>query len=171
VNKKYRAPDTLPLIQHGRELAKVSEKRNHSRLPVTKLHRDDYRSSVIGQALKRTVLSVSAAPADHQALRHALNDQIWRVEEAANYHEAIACLRRDRMHVVLCWPDLPEGTWKNLLSQIAALTDPPALIVGSGAPDEHLRAEVRSLGGHSVLLRPFKAEEVRQLLTLASASR
>jgi DNA-binding response OmpR family regulator len=145
----------------------VPQKKKHSQLPVTKLPGGNYRSSVIGQAFRRRVLSVSAFAADHQALRDALNPHVWQVEEAANYHEAIACLRRDRMHVVLCWSHLPDGTWKNLLSQIAALTDPPALIVGSGAPDEHLRTEVHNLGGYGVLARPFTGEELREFLALA----
>jgi DNA-binding NtrC family response regulator len=171
VNQKYKAIDTLALIQHGRELGKVPEKEKHLRLPVTKVHRGDYRSSAIGQALRRRVLSVSALAADHQALRHALNDQVWQVEEAANYQEAIARLRCDRMHVVLCGSHLPDGSWKDLLSQIAAIPDPPALIVSSGAPDEHLCAEVHNLGGYSVLVRPFKGEEVRQMLALAYSTR
>jgi DNA-binding response OmpR family regulator len=144
----------------------VPERKHHSQRAVTKLPRG-YRFSAIGQAPRRRVLSVSTLADDHLTLRHALNDQIWQVEEAANYHEAIARLRCDRMQVVLCESHLPDGSWKDLLGQIAALTDPPALIVSSGAPDEHLLAEVRSLGGYSVLVKPFKGEELRQVLALA----
>jgi len=121
----------------------------------------------MGQAPRRRVLSVSAFAGDHQAFREALNDPTWQVDVAANYQQAVARLRCDRMQVVVCESHLGDGTWKDLLSQIAAISDPPALIVSSGAVDEHLVAEVHNLGGYGVLLRPFKREEVRQMLAQA----
>jgi DNA-binding NtrC family response regulator len=135
-----------------------------------KVPRGDSRSHAIGEAPRRKVLSVSAFTDDHQAFRQALNDQIWHVEAAANYQQAIARLRCDRMQVVVCESHLADGTWKDLLGQIAAIPDPPALIVSSEAVDEHLLTEVRNLGGYGVLLRPFKGEEVRQMLALASCT-
>ncbi len=121
----------------------------------------------LGPVHRRRVLSTSPFVSDHQALRSALNDQIWQVEEAANYQQAIACLCCERIDVVVCEAHLPDGTWKDLLGHIAAIPDPPVLIVSSALVDGSLCTEVRSLGGYAVLAKPFACEDTQQKLTAA----
>ena len=52
------------------------------------------------------------------------------------------------------------ATWRDILSHIAELTEPPVVIVTSRAADADLRAEVHALGGYGVLAKPFQEEEV-----------
>jgi len=120
---------------------------------------------------QRTILSISAVAADHDSLRRILSDQLWEIDIASNYQEAVACLCRDRVDVVVCERHLPDGTWKDLLGHIAEMLDPPALIVTSGVVDAHFRAGVRAMGGYDVITKPFDAEEVRHLLAMADANR
>ena len=120
---------------------------------------------------QRTILSISAVAADHDSLRRILSDQLWEIDIASNYQEAVACLCRDRVDVVVCECHLPDGTWKDLLGHIAEMLDPPALIVTSGVVDAHFRAGVRAMGGYDVITKPFDAEEVRHLLAMADANR
>jgi len=117
------------------------------------------------------VLSVSAASEYHDSLRRSLNDPDWRITPAFSCHQAITCLCRDRMSVIVCDSYLPDGTWRDILSHIAELNDPAAVIVTSKTADPHLRAEVRTLGGYDVLTGPFSAEEVRRVLIAAQRSR
>ena len=125
----------------------------------------------LGPAHRRRILSVSKCAADHNALRSALNDKIWQVEEAANYQQAIACLCCERVDVVVCESHLPDGTWKDLLGHIAAIPDPPALIVSSATSGDHLDIEVHNLGGHGVLSKPFNAQEAQEMLAFAWQAR
>jgi DNA-binding NtrC family response regulator len=120
---------------------------------------------------QRKILSISAIAADHDSLRRILGGQLWQIDIASNYQEAVACLCRDRVDVVVCERHLPDGTWKDLLGQIAEMLDPPALIVTSGVVDAHFRAGVRAMGGYDVIIKPFDAEEVRHLLATADANR
>lgn len=130
-----------------------------------------YRTRAWGEAHVRRILSVSEFPADHSSLRCAFDNQSWQVEQALTYQQAVASLCRARADVVICDSHLPDGTWKDLLGHIAAIPDPPALIVTSGIGDEHFVAEVRSLGGYGVLQKPFKVNEVQQIVFSAWQAR
>jgi two-component system, OmpR family, KDP operon response regulator KdpE len=123
-----------------------------------------YKTRAWGEAHVRRILSVSEFPADHTSLRCAFNNQSWQVEEALTYQQAVACLCRARADVVICDCHLPDGTWKDLLGHIAAIPDPPALIVSSSTGDEHIATEVRALGGYGVLKKPFKVNEVQAIV-------
>ena len=125
----------------------------------------------LGPAYRRSILLVSPFPADHHSLRSALNDQIWSVDEVANYQKAIARLCCERIDVIVCESHLPDGTWKDLLGHLAVMTDPPILIVSSAIADDHLRIEVHTLGGYAVLAKPFTSREVQQVLTGAWQAR
>jgi PleD family two-component response regulator len=114
--------------------------------------------------LKGKILSISAVAADHHALRRILNDQLWQIEIASSYREAVAYLCRDRVDVVICECHLQDGTWKDLLGHIAEMPAPPALVVTSGAVDAHFRSEVRALGGYDAMTKPLNADEVMRVL-------
>src|ERR1700722_4292010 len=120
---------------------------------------------------KGKILSISAVAADHQTLRRILKDQLWQIDIASSYREAVAYFCRDRVDVVICEYHLPDGTWKDLLGHIAEMLDPPALVVTSGAVDAHFRSEVRALGGYDVMTKPLNADEVRRVLTTEDSHR
>ena len=113
---------------------------------------------------KGKILSISAVAADHHTLRRILNGQLWQVDIASSYREAVAYLCRDRVDVVICERHLQDGTWKDILGHIAEMLDPPALVVTSGTVDEHFRTEVRALGGSDAMTKPLNADEVRRVL-------
>jgi DNA-binding response OmpR family regulator len=113
------------------------------------------------------ILSVSACRDDHKLLRGILNDHSWHVDEVHTCHEAVVHLCKERMPVIICDSDLPDGTWKDMLSHIAALNEAPLLIVTSRLADEALWAEVLNLGGFDVLAKPFYHDEVNHVLESA----
>ena len=115
-------------------------------------------------ALDRKLLFVGANPEDHRSLRRILHDPEWRMISAFSCQQAIAYLCRDRMGVIVCDRHLPDGTWIDILSYIAELTDRSDVIVVSSTTDSHFRAEVRGLGGFEVLSKPFLPEEVRRIV-------
>jgi len=114
-----------------------------------------------------SVLMVSGDKQDHGRLRKILTATTWRLRTAETYTQALAVLQRDRPAILLCEASLPDGSWKDILSQIAAFPDVPLLIVVSGNADERLWSEVLNLGGYDVLSKPLEDEEVLRTLGLA----
>ena len=119
----------------------------------------------------RKVLSISTVPEDHDSLRRILHDPSWRVAAAFSCQQAITYLCRDRMDVIVCDCHLPDGSWRDILSYIAELTEPSVVIVTSRAVGADLRAEVRALGAFEVLPKPFRADEVSRVVMAAWQNR
>lgn len=115
-----------------------------------------------------SVLLVSGDKEDHSRLQRLLAATNWRLRNAETYSQALAVLQRDRPAILLCEASLPDGNWKDMLSQIAPIPDAPLLIVISGHPDGRLWSEVLNLGGHDVLSKPLESDEVLRALGLAS---
>ncbi len=116
------------------------------------------------------VLLVSPFEEDRAFLRTVLQSARCRTCQARTCREASALLNTERLAVVICERNLPDGEWKDMLDKLAPLPVPPCLIVTSRAADEWLWAEVLNLGGYDVLAKPFDAEEVSRVVTLASRS-
>jgi DNA-binding response OmpR family regulator len=62
--------------------------------------------------------------------------------------------------VLICESNLSDGSWRDVLSGLAAEAAAPPLILVSRLADDHLWAEVLNLGGYDVLSKPFDAREV-----------
>ncbi|HLJ14958.1 MAG TPA: response regulator [Bryobacteraceae bacterium] len=116
---------------------------------------------------KATLLSVLANEQDYVALESIVTAFRWTVRRASGCREARNILRRTNVSVVLCDQNLPDGSWKQMLREIAGLKNAPILIVASTLADEALWAEVLNLGGYDLLSKPFRADEVLRTITSA----
>ena len=103
-------------------------------------------STVGGRQFRCRILSNSTCMNDYEVLRGILNDPGWQLTCAASLHQAIGCLCRDRPVAIICDSHLLDGDWKDLLSHIAALMDPPVLIIAAGSADQTLLSEVMAMG-------------------------
>jgi DNA-binding response OmpR family regulator len=128
-------------------------------------------SAPIDRERSRKILTISATLEDHESLRRILQEPDWNITRAFSCQQAIACLCRDRMGVILCDSQLPDGTWRDILSHIAEMTEPPSVIVTSARADANLRVEVRTLGGYQLLSKPFFPEEVELVVSAAGRER
>jgi len=106
------------------------------------------------------LLAVSPHKEDLAFLTQTFRETHWRLCEAHTYREALTILCHDRMPAVICRSCLPDGTWKDVLSQTAVLPDPPRLLVACKEPRDQLWAEVINLGGYDVLTVPFDRNEL-----------
>ncbi len=106
------------------------------------------------------LLAVSPHREDHVFLKQVFHDTNWELCETRTYRDALMILCHDRMPVVICESYLPDGNWKDILSQVAVLPDAPRLIVTSREPDDRLWGEVFNMGGHDVLTTPFDKNEL-----------
>ena len=114
-----------------------------------------------------TVLGVSPHEEDHACLRAILGHSNWTIIEAHTCHEAMSILSMNRMAVLVCERDLPDGDWKNLQDSLSALPLPPLLVVTARDADNALWAEVLNLGAYDVLSKPFDRSEVIRIISLA----
>ena len=116
---------------------------------------------------RKAILICSPAAEDHADVCDLLAETGWEVYHARNCREALRYFCKDGLEVILCEARLPDGTWKDVLSYLAEMMNPPALIVASRVADEQLWAEVLHLGGQDVLAKPFEGREVRHAVANA----
>jgi CheY-like chemotaxis protein len=105
-------------------------------------------------------LAISPSKEDLSFLQRMFDDAGWKLLTAHTYQDGIVQLSRELIPVVLCECQVPGGDWKDVLSQLAPLLDPPRLIVVSRHANERLWSEVLDLGGFDLLATPFREVEV-----------
>lgn len=112
-------------------------------------------------------LVVSAHARDRQRLREIFSGMDWKLREARSCREASAALCSYWTPVIVCDRSLPDGQWKDILSLIAPMLDPPRVIVMSGSSDDLWAAEVLNMGGYGVVSKPLDETEVIHLVAAA----
>ncbi|MCX6630533.1 MAG: hypothetical protein NTW28_23200 [Candidatus Solibacter sp.] len=132
-------------------------------------------ASAIGAADDFVAVSVFPKHEDHAVLRSIFRSSdrplcpgsSWALKACTTLDEALLILKKGGIPLVLCECDLQPGSWKELLSAMEALPDPPYLIVTSRHADDRLWAEALNLGAYDVLPAPFDAAEVMRTLSVA----
>lgn len=119
------------------------------------------------QGLAGVVLSISHVNEDHAVLKRILHPEDWQVQVADCCEEAFQLLSSCAVSAIITNDALPDGDWMRILRHAQAQSRPPNLIVASRLADERLWAEVLNLGGYDVLIKPFVADEVRRVVSLA----
>jgi DNA-binding NtrC family response regulator len=112
-----------------------------------------------------TVLAVSSDANDSETMQNILGE--WKVKSARNCAEALSMLRNVDCSVVICDKDLPDGSWRDLLSEMGRLLSAPPLVVMSRDADESLWAEVLKRGAFDLLAKPLEGEEVQRVIPSA----
>lgn len=91
----------------------------------------------------------------------------WRLYEAAGRKQALACLARFPVHVVIASCQIPDWTWKQVWRDLARRPHPPQLVVTSRAADDSLWCEVLNWGAYDLLREPLRREEVARVISSA----
>src|SRR6185369_7509128 len=110
---------------------------------------------------------VSSHADDCSAVRQILQNASWQIDYATNLEEAGKCLQQKVASVILCERDLPDGTWKDLLTRTRELPLVPSVLVVSRHADDDLWADVLSSGGYDVLPKPFDRREMVRVIGMA----
>ena len=105
-------------------------------------------------------LAISPFEKDLTFLKRMFTSAGRKLLTANTRTQAMAELRRERIAVALCQRDLIDGNWKDILSLLASILNPPRLIVVSRRSDDELWIEVLNMGGFDVLHAPLKEAEV-----------
>ena len=135
-------------------------------MPITKNRFETVGNQVPG-AHAISGLAISPFIEDLSFLEKKFQDAGWRLYTAHTYREALMQLTHERMPIVICERQLPDGSWKDVLSQLAPMVDRPRLIVVSRDADEKLWAEVLNMGAFDLLSTPFREAELA--FTIGSA--
>jgi len=110
------------------------------------------------------LLAVISNRDDQKALKRILQGQQWQLFFATSCAEAIEVLTSQRIPIVMCDHDLPDGCWKDILDNSVQYRQHPTLIVSSRLADDYLWTEVLNLGGYDILSKPFDQDEVRRVI-------
>jgi DNA-binding NtrC family response regulator len=111
------------------------------------------------------VVVISPFTEDRVMLGDTLTPFALEIATFTTLKEASAAL--GRASVVVCDAVLPDGDWREVMTALETMADPALLIVASHLADNRLWAEVLNEGGHDVLAKPFRAEEVLRCVVSA----
>ncbi len=118
------------------------------------------------ETASNVVLSVSPNDEDCVSLERIFKSN-WTVSSRSTIASALSMLRETPIPIVICDCDIVPGTWGEMLDHISLLPDPPLLILTSRLADERLWAEALNLGAWDVLAKPFDADEVIRIVSVA----
>jgi DNA-binding response OmpR family regulator len=110
---------------------------------------------------------VSPFREDHEVLQAIVEPLKVMMTETCSRRDALVAMANQRFAVMLCEAQL---NWEDILSYLAEVLEPPALIVTSRM-NERLWAEALNLGCWDVLVKPFDGAEVRRVVTSALGQR
>jgi DNA-binding response OmpR family regulator len=114
------------------------------------------------------VLAVFATEEDRRSLSQLFRDFRWKVQFIDNSSTLEDAWRDFRPDVVLTDSMLPAGEcWKDVLRSAQERSGELPVIVTSRLADERLWAEVLNLGGYDLLVKPFVATEVQNVVCMA----
>jgi CheY-like chemotaxis protein len=102
-------------------------------------------------------------------IHEAFHSMGWRLYEAGDRKQAMQCLKRRSVQVVVAKADMPDWSWKRVLRDVRQLPQPPQLVVVSRLADDSLWSEALHWGAYDVLAEPFQRDEV--IRVVASARR
>jgi DNA-binding NtrC family response regulator len=110
------------------------------------------------------ILLISQYREDEHFLREVLTNFACPLETSESWQEARPVIHSHVLSVVVTESELPDGTWRDVLSSLDQVSNPPLLIVVSRLADERLWAEVLNQCGFDVLAKPFARDEVIRVL-------
>jgi two-component system response regulator AtoC len=113
------------------------------------------------------LLSVFSDEEDSASVERIVAPSRWTVLQANGCRQARGLVHLHKIAVVLCDQTLPDGSWRDVLRDLAGLANAPILVVASSLADEALWAEVLNLGAYDLLSKPFRADEVLRTISLA----
>ncbi|MCC6861434.1 MAG: hypothetical protein IT158_22895 [Bryobacterales bacterium] len=115
------------------------------------------------------VLALCSSSHDLHVLSEVSRQAGWTLHSTGSYREAVNLLCFQRMPVILCDASFRDGSWMDIVSQVAPLMNPPRLIVTCAQGNDTLWSQVLNMGGFDVLLKPLNPDEVNRVISHAMA--
>jgi DNA-binding response OmpR family regulator len=106
--------------------------------------------------MKFDVMLVSSSPAELRSLKEMLDPELFKYVIADSYKQAVTLLCRGCFDAIICDEYLTDGSWKDLVGQVAEKPERPALIVVTTGIEEYDREIALQLGAYELLARPVE---------------
>lgn len=116
-----------------------------------------------------TCVFLTPSEQEFDALRRLLAPTTIRIHHAATLEQARFTLTATRTAVVLTEIAFPDGDWKDAKDMLAQLVPRVELVVAALHADEGFWLDVLDGGAYDLVLKPFRAEEVRRILENAES--
>ena len=110
------------------------------------------------------ILLISQYSEDGYFLREVLANFACPLKTVESWRKAKLVVHCHGLSVVVTESELPDGTWRDVLSSLDDVPNPPLLIVASRLADERLWADVLNRCGFDVLAKPFKRDEAIRVI-------
>jgi DNA-binding NtrC family response regulator len=117
-------------------------------------------------AAKATILVVDDEAAARYALSRAFQAE-FRVVEAGSASEARERLGADRPDIVLLDYNMPGEDGMSLLRDLAAVPEPPVVIMITAHGSERIAVEAIKAGAYDYLAKPYEIDELRLVVSRA----
>ena len=116
------------------------------------------------------LVAISSAQ-DRAALASVLTEAECSVSAVGTYREAMGRLGRNVYGVIVCSPTFVDGSWEDIVGQIAPLPQAPAVVLATACPEAPAYQEALALGAISVLRLPVDSKEVLRAVSAAALAR
>ena len=104
--------------------------------------------------MKFDVLLVSSNAAELAALGRMLDEDIFRWVKAESYRRAVTLLCWESFDVIVCDEYVADGSWKDIVGQIADKPQSPAVIVLTTGIEGRDRELALESGAYELLAKP-----------------
>jgi hypothetical protein len=118
-------------------------------------------------ASRTPVIALAVSDHDREVLTGVYSGGPVDLYLAASRVEAWDVMHRLRSPVVLYDRDWPNAEWRTTVHTFASSPQRPCVILASRVADEYLWQELIRCGGHDLLAKPLRAEEVNRAVRLA----
>lgn len=116
---------------------------------------------------QQAILIVSSERREIDMAESTIQDDCLHVISVHSYREAVITMARQHVALLLCDEALVDGSWKDLLGQMAMMPEPPRLVLLVSAANPTVLAEALDLGAYDALSKPLGASDLRQLIARA----
>jgi DNA-binding NtrC family response regulator len=113
------------------------------------------------------VLAILPQPEEQALLRAIFSNTNWRLDMAANLHQALTLLQVQVYPVIVADADPPGGNWQDVFYSVQHLQPQPHVIVTARKADRELWASVLNLGGYDVVEKPLDRRNLMHVVGLA----
>jgi DNA-binding NtrC family response regulator len=113
------------------------------------------------------VIALAVSDHDREVLTSISKQEPWEMHFAESRVEAWDVLNRSGSPVVLYDRDWPNAEWRTTVQSFASSPQRPCVILTSRVADDYLWQELIRCGGHDLLAKPLRVEDVTRALKLA----
>ena len=113
------------------------------------------------------VIALAASEHDRKILTALSGQGPWDVHFADSRVQAWEIVHRFGSPVVLYDRDWPNAEWRTTVHTFASCPQRPCVILMSRVADDYLWQELIRCGGHDLVAKPLRAEDVNRALKLA----